>query len=99
MIEELTRIHKVLGAGLVTDDGSMLESRVGFDYDASRLGALAARLVGSTKKSLGLEKASVIVYLGRIVFFARETARGIFFVVCQKDANIGLIKIKIDKII
>lgn len=97
-VEGLTKIHKVLGAGLVDKDGSLIESRITFDYDAKKLGALAARVVNRSKKSLGIEKASIILYTHNIVFFARETEKGIFFVICQKDANIGLVKIKINKL-
>ncbi len=98
-IEELTKIHKVFGAGLVAEDGIIIESKIAFDYDAEKLGALAAQVVNKTKKSLDIKKTSIILYTANIVFFARETNRGIFFVICQKDANIGLVKKKIDKIV
>jgi predicted regulator of Ras-like GTPase activity (Roadblock/LC7/MglB family) len=97
-IEDLTKIHKVLGAGLVDPEGTLIESRITFDYDAEKLGAMAARVVNRSKKSLGLDRVSVILYAKNIVLFTRETDKGIFFVVCQKDANLGLIKVKIEKL-
>ena len=97
-INELTKIHKVLGAGLVNNDGVLTESRITYDYDAEKLSALAARVVNRTNKSLGVEKTLVILYTQNIVFLVKETEKGIFFVICQKDANIGLVKLKIDKI-
>ena len=98
-VEELTKIHKVLGAGLMAKDGSIIESRIGFDYDVEKLGMMASRVVQGIKKSLSVEKPSVILYTRENVFFTREIERGIVFVICQNDANIGLVKIKIDKII
>ncbi|KPJ72870.1 hypothetical protein AMJ52_04880 [candidate division TA06 bacterium DG_78] len=97
-IEDLTKIHKVLGAGLVDHDGALIESRITFDYDAEKLGAMAARVIDRCKESLGIERTSVILYTQNIVLFTRETDKGIFFVVCQKDANLGLVKVKIDKL-
>ena len=98
IIEELTKIHKVLGAGLVTNEGVVLESHITSDYNPDKLGALAARIVNRAKQSLGLAKTSVILYTLNLVFFAKETEKGIFFVMCRKDANIGLVMLKIDKI-
>jgi predicted regulator of Ras-like GTPase activity (Roadblock/LC7/MglB family) len=97
-VTELTRIPKVLGAGLSTDDGFIIDSQFTIGYDAEKSAAMAARVVSRIKSSLDLEKASAILYTQNNVFFVKETDEGIYFVICQKDANLGLVKIKIDKL-
>jgi predicted regulator of Ras-like GTPase activity (Roadblock/LC7/MglB family) len=97
-IAELTRIPKVLGAGISTDDGFVIDSQFTVGYDAEKSAAMAARVVNRIKSSLGLEKASAVLYTQKNVFFIRQTDEGIYFVICQKDANLGLVKIKIDKL-
>ncbi len=97
-LDTLTKIPKVLGVGLATVDGFVIESQFTVGYNAEKSGAMAAQVVKTIKQSLNIEKVSVIFYLQNSVFFIKETDAGIFFVMCQKDANIGLIKIKINKI-
>lgn len=96
--EDLTKIPKVIGAGLVTTDGFVIESQFTAGYDAEKTSAMAARVVSRIKQSLNIEKASAIFYTENNVFFVKETKAGIIFVVCQRDANIGLVKIHIDKV-
>jgi predicted regulator of Ras-like GTPase activity (Roadblock/LC7/MglB family) len=45
-----------------------------------------------------VEEGSVIIYTSDIVFFARAKPDSVFFVICSKEANLGLIKIKMDKV-
>jgi len=97
-VAELTRMPKVLGAGLGSDDGFIIDSQFTVGYDAEKSAAMAARVVNRIKTSLNIEKASAILYTRNNVFFIKETDAGIYFVICQKDANLGLIKIKIDKL-
>ena len=97
-VVELTKIPKVLGAGLATDDGFVVESQFTVGYDAEKSAAMAAQVVNRIKKSLDVEKASIIIYTYNNVIFIKEAEDGIFFVICQKEANLGLVKIKIDKI-
>jgi predicted regulator of Ras-like GTPase activity (Roadblock/LC7/MglB family) len=58
---------------------------------------MAAQIVNRIKKSLNIEKTTSILYTSNSVFFIKNTEEGIFFVICQKDANLGLVKINIDK--
>jgi predicted regulator of Ras-like GTPase activity (Roadblock/LC7/MglB family) len=95
---EVTKIPKVLGAGLATDDGFVIDSQFTVGYDAQKSAAMAAQVVKRVKTSLLVEKASVILYTHYNVFFIKEINEGIFFAICQKDANLGLVKIKTDKI-
>jgi len=97
-LDALTKIPKVLGAGIATADGFVIESQFTVGYNAEKSAAMAAKVVNTTKQSLNIKKVSVIFYTQNSVFFIRETEAGIFFVICQKDANIGLVKIKINKI-
>lgn len=97
-LDAITKIPKVLGAGIATTDGFMIESQFTVGYNAEKSAAMAAQVVNTIKQSLNIEKVSVIFYTHNSVFFVKETDAGIFFVTCQKDANIGLIKIKINKI-
>ncbi len=97
-VDQLTKIPKVLGAGLATDDGFVIESQFTVGYDAEKSAAMAAQVVHQIKKSLNAEQPSAILYAKNNVLFVKETEAGIFFVICQKDANLGLVKIKIDRI-
>ena len=97
-VEELTKIPKVLGAGIATEDGFIIDSQFTVGYDAEKSAAMAARVVNRIKKSLNVEKASTILYTQKNVFFIKQREDAIFFVICQKDANIGLVKIRIDRL-
>jgi len=96
--EDLVKIPRVLGAGIATEDGFIVESQFKIGHNAERSAAMAAQIVHSIKRSLHVEKASAILYTPKSVFFIKESENGIFFVICQKDANLGLVKLKIDKI-
>jgi predicted regulator of Ras-like GTPase activity (Roadblock/LC7/MglB family) len=96
-LTDITKIPKVLGAGNVTYDGFIIDSQFTVGYDAAKFGAMAARIVNQIKKSLRVEEGTAILYTTNVVFFARAKADGVFFVICNKDANLGLIKIKMDK--
>jgi len=97
-LSDLTKIPKILGAGLASNDGFVIDSQFTVGYDAEKSAAMAAQVVNRIKRSLGVEKASAIIYTQNNVFFIKETEDGIFFTICQKNANLGLIKVKIDKI-
>jgi predicted regulator of Ras-like GTPase activity (Roadblock/LC7/MglB family) len=97
-LQELTKIPKVLGAGVATKDGFIVESQFAVGYDPEKFGAMAARIVNQINKSLKAETSSIILYAPKMVFFARAKADGIIFAIGYKDANLGLLKIKFDKI-
>jgi len=97
-LDTITKIPKVLGAGIASTDGFVIESQFTVGYNAEKSAAMAAQVVNRIKQSLNIEKVSVIFYTQNSVFFIKETEVGIFFVTCHKDANIGLVKIKINKI-
>jgi len=97
-IGEFTKLQKVLGAGLVSEDGFIIEGQAKFEYDMDKLGAIAARVANRIKNSLSVEKASAIIYTQDNVLFLRDSSEGIVFVICQKDANVGLVKIRLDKL-
>lgn len=97
-LDEFTKLPKVLGAGLVSEDGFIIEGQARFEYDMDKLGAIAARVVNRIKNSLNVANASAIIYTHDNVLFLKDTADGIFFVICQKDANVGLVKIRLDKL-
>jgi predicted regulator of Ras-like GTPase activity (Roadblock/LC7/MglB family) len=97
-ISDFTKIQKVLGAGMVSEDGFIIEGQAKFEYDMDKLGAIAARVANRIKNSLNIEKASAIVYTEDNVLFLKESTEGIVFVICQKDANVGLVKIRLNKI-
>ncbi len=97
-IGDFTKMQKVLGAGLVSEDGFIIEGQAKFEYDMDKLGAIAARVASRIKNSLNLDKASAIVYTEDNVLFLRDSTEGIIFVICQKDANVGLVKIRLNKL-
>ena len=97
-IGDFTKIQKVLGAGLASEDGFIIEGEARFQYDMDKLSAISARVANRIKNSLDVKKASAIIYTQDNVLFLRDTAEGIVFVICQKDANVGLVKIRLDKL-
>lgn len=97
-VADLLKIPKVLGAGLVSEDGFIIEGQSTYEYDMEKLGAIAARVINRIKNSLSVEAASAIVYTSDNVLFLKESAEGIAFVICQKDANVGLVRIRLNKI-
>ncbi len=96
-LTELTRIPRVLGAGLATYDGFIIDSQFVHGYNAEKYGAMSARIVNQIKKSFGKENASVILYTDSVIFIAKAKTEGILFVIGDKEANLGLIKIKFEK--
>jgi len=96
-LEEFTKIPKVLGVGLVGEDGFIIEGQSTYEYDTERLGAIAARVVNRIKSSLNVKEASAVIYTKDNVLFLKEIAAGILFVICHKDANVGLVKIRLNK--
>lgn len=97
-VGEFTKMQKVLGAGLVSEDGFIIEGQAKFEYDMEKLGAIAARVANRIKTSMNLEKAAAIIYTQDNVLFLKDSTEGIVFVICQKDANVGLVKIRLSKI-
>jgi predicted regulator of Ras-like GTPase activity (Roadblock/LC7/MglB family) len=96
-LEEFTKIPKVLGVGLVGEDGFIIEGQSTYEYDTERLGAIAARVVNRIKNSLNVKEASAVIYTKDNVLFLKEIVEGIVFVICHKDANVGLVKIRLNK--
>ena len=97
-VSEFTKMQKVLGAGLVSEDGFIIEGQAKFEYDMEKLGAISARVANRIKTSMNLEKAAAIIYTQDNVLFLKDSTEGIVFVICQKDANVGLVKIRLSKI-
>ena len=97
-VGEFTKMQKVLGAGLVSEDGFIIEGQAKFEYDMEKLGAIAARVANRIKTSMNLEKAAAIIYTQDNVLFLKDSSEGIVFVICQKDANVGLVKIRLNRI-
>ena len=97
-ISEFTKMQKVLGAGLASEDGFIIEGQARFEYDMDKLSAIVARVANRIKNSLDVEKASAIIYTQDNVLFIRSSTEGIAFVICQKDANVGLVKIRLEKL-
>ncbi|MEO0205907.1 MAG: hypothetical protein ABIL22_04445 [candidate division WOR-3 bacterium] len=95
---QLTKIPRVLGAGLATYDGFIIDSQFAHGYDAEKYGAMSAKIVNQIRKNFEKENASIILYTENIVFLAKAKKEGILFVIADKDANLGLIKIKFEKI-
>ncbi len=96
-LAELTRIPRVLGAGFATFDGFIIDSQFVHGYDAEKYGAMSAKIVNQIRKSLAGENTSVILYTDSIIFVAKAKSDGILFVISDKEANLGLIKIKFEK--
>ena len=61
-MDEITRIPRVLGAGLATDDGFIVESQFTVGYDAEKSAAMAAQVINATVRTLTAENVSVVLY-------------------------------------
>ncbi len=96
-LSQLTKIPRVLGAGLATYDGFIIDSQFVHGHDAEKFGAMSAKIVNQIRKSFEKENASVILYTENIVFLGKAKKEGILFVIGDKEANLGLIKIKFEK--
>jgi len=97
-LNELSKIPKFWGAGIVSEDGFIIDSQFTVGYDPEKFGAMAARIISTVKKSLNTKRGSIILYTSKSIFFAKNVENGIFFALCQKDANIGLIKVKLERL-
>lgn len=97
-LADIAKIPKVIGTGTVTYDGFIIDHQFLVGYDAAKFGAMTARIVNQIKKSLRVEQGALIIYTTDIVFIARAMTDSIFFVIAGKDANLGLIKVKMDKL-
>ena len=96
-LSQLTKIPRVLGAGMATFDGFIIDSQFVHGYDAEKFGAMSAKIVNQIKKNFGKENASIILYTDNIIFLAKAENEGVLFTIADKDANLGLIKIKFEK--
>jgi len=96
-LSQLTKIPRVLGAGMATFDGFIIDSQFVHGYDAEKFGAMSAKIVNQIKKNFGKENASIILYTDNIIFLAKAKNEGVLFTIADKDANLGLIKIKFEK--
>lgn len=95
---DLTKIPHVLGAGVASYDGFIIDSQFAHGYDAEKFGAMTAKIINQLKTSFGKENASIILYTENLVFLAKAKPEGILFIISDKEANLGLIKIKFEKI-
>ena len=97
-LSEITKIPKVSGAGIATPDGFVIESQFTVGHDPEKTAAMAAQIMKRIRNSLNAASSTVIIYTTKSIFLLKETKDGIYYIVCQKDANLGLVKIKVDKI-
>ncbi len=96
-LSQITKIPKVMGAGLATYDGFIIDSQIAHGYDAEKFGAMSAKIVNQIKRNFGKEHASIILYTDNVIFLAKSKEEGVLFVIADKEANLGLIKIKFEK--
>ncbi len=97
-LSQLTKIPRVLGAGLATYDGFIIDSQFAHGFDPEKFGAMSAKIINQIKKNFGQKNAFAILYTENIIFLARAKNEGILFLIAEKDANLGLIKIKFEKL-
>ncbi len=96
-LSQIIKIPRVLGVGLATYDGFIIDSQLVHGFDAEKFGAMSAKIVNQIKRNFGKENPSIILYTDKIIFLAKAKNEGVFFVVADKEANLGLIKIKFEK--
>lgn len=97
-LNDLTQMPKVLGAGLATYDGFVIESQFMVGYSPEKFGAMAARIMNEIRRALRLQDALAVLYTQKSVMLIRARPDNVAFVVGTKEVNLGLLKIRFESL-
>ena len=97
-LQSLIKVPGVLGAGLATDDGFIIESQFAYGYNAERFAAMAAKIQQEIKKLFADEDSKVLLYTNQVIFLSKKAQEGVAFIVAERNTNVGLLRVSLDKI-
>jgi len=102
LLTEFTKLQGVNAVCLVGRDGFLLESIAKTGFDAEMIGAIASSGFG-TSESMGRQlgkgamSMSMIEFEDGPVLFSPVGADAIFVIIADKDANLGMVRMKLKK--
>jgi len=102
LLTEFTKLQGVNAVCLVGRDGFLLDSIAKTGFDAEMIGAIASSGFGSSEsmgKQLGkgAMQMSMIEFDDGPVLFSPVGADAIFVIIADKDANLGMVRMKLKK--
>lgn len=99
----LTSLPNLMAALLVGDDGLVRENRLKIDLDQESLGATSAQMFRQIRESLpGIGFAGLQQFLletEEMSFWAVKLRKYILLLVCRGEANLGFLKIQVERIL
>ncbi len=102
LLTEFTKLQGVNAVCLVGRDGFLLESIAKTGFDAEMIGAIASSGFG-TSESMGRQLGKGAMLMSMIEFddgpvlFSPVGADAIFVIIADKDANLGMVRMKLKK--
>jgi len=97
-LQGLLKVPGVLGVGLASDDGFTIESQFAFGYNAERFAAMAAKIQQEIKRLFADENTKILLYTNQVIFLSKRTQEGVAFIVAERNTNVGLLRVSLDKI-
>ena len=97
-LQSLSKIPGVIGIGLASDDGFIVESQFVYGYNAERFGAMAAKIQQEIKKIFTDEEVKILLYTNQLTFLSKKALEGVAFIVAERNTNVGLLRVSLDKI-
>lgn len=96
--QNLSKVPGVLGVGLVSEDGFIIKSQFAYGYNAERFGAMAAKIQQEIKRLFVDESLKILLYTNQVIFLSKRAQDGVVFVVAERNTNVGLLKVSLDKL-
>ena len=102
LLTEFTKLQGVNAVCLVGRDGFLLDSIAKTGFDAEMIGAIASSGFG-TSESMGKQLGKGAMLMSMIEFddgpvlFSPVGADAIFVIIADKDANLGMVRLKLKK--
>ncbi|MEO0225544.1 MAG: roadblock/LC7 domain-containing protein [candidate division WOR-3 bacterium] len=96
--QALSKLPGVIGVGLVSEDGFIIDSQFSYGYDAERFGAMAAKIQQELKRLFADEEMKLLLYTHKITFLSKKTEDSVAFIVAERNTNVGLLRVNLDKI-
>ncbi len=96
--QALLRVPGVIGVGLASDDGFIINSQFAYGYNPERFGAMAAKIQQETEKLFAGESIKTLLYTNKIIFLSKKAPDGVAFIVAERNTNVGLLRVNLDKL-
>jgi len=99
ILEELNKTTGIIGSMIVGSDGIVIAADLGAGLQDEALGALAASIMATARKSMERLKKNplrqVTVEAGGAKIFLSEVGIGLLVVLTEPSVNIGLVRLEI----